>query len=214
MPTAGNTANGGTRGLLANAFLDSSWLKGPKFSMTPDWPLQPSEEILKSESENFDSGEVNTEPVYQETTANTASVASNVLTLEWHRYSLYRKLLQILAYLLRFSPTFSSNRTETGAITDPLELGSEEQKLFFLVKSESVSNETKTLLKICPLSKPAIIKDFSPSSVQTAFSGLKAVQNIWKLPTSTSITQSCLIANTLQFDYFWNISMRNIAIIE
>ena len=51
--------------------------------MTPDWPFQPSEEILKSKLTNFDSIEVNTEPVNQETTAKTATVASNVLTLEW-----------------------------------------------------------------------------------------------------------------------------------
>ena len=128
--------------------------------MTLDWPFQPSEEILKTKLKNFDYDEVNTKPIYQETTANSASVASNGLTLYWHEYSSYEKLLRIVAYILRISPKFASNRAKTGAITDPVEFERAEQKLFFVVQSESVSNETKTLLKICPLSKP-LIKDFS-----------------------------------------------------
>ena len=83
VPTADNPADAGTRGLPANSLSNSPWLKGPKFLMTSDWPFQPSEEILKTTLNNFDSIEVNTEPVYQEITANTASVSSNVLTLEW-----------------------------------------------------------------------------------------------------------------------------------
>ena len=147
VPTADNPADAGTRGLSANALLDSPWLKGPKFLMTPDWPFQPSEEILKTKLKNFDFIEVNTEPVYQETTANTASVASNVLALEWQKYSSYEKLLRIVAYILHISPKFSCNRTKTRAITDPVELESAEQKFFLLIQSESFPNETKSLLK-------------------------------------------------------------------
>ena len=47
VPTADNPADAGTRGLSANALLDSPWLKGSKFLITPDWPFQLSEEILK-----------------------------------------------------------------------------------------------------------------------------------------------------------------------
>ena len=160
--TADNPADAGTRGSSANALLDSPLLKGPKFLITPDWPFQLSEEILKGKLKNFDSIEVNTEPVHQETTANTASVAFNVLTLEWQKYSSYEKLLRLVAYILRISPKFSGYRTKTGAITDPIELESAEQKLFLLIQSELFPNETKSLLKSCLLSKPSIIKDFSP----------------------------------------------------
>ena len=45
--TAENPTDAGTRGLSANALLDSPRLKGPKFLMTPAWPLKLSEEILK-----------------------------------------------------------------------------------------------------------------------------------------------------------------------
>ena len=162
VPTADNPADAGTRGLPAKALFDSSWLKGPKFLMTPDWPFQPSEEIWKTKLKNYDSNEINADSVYQETTANTASVTPNVLTLEWQRYSSYEKLLRIVAFILRILPRFSGNRTKTGAITDPVELESAEQKLFFLVQSETFPNETKNLLKTCSLSKPSVIKDFSP----------------------------------------------------
>ena len=78
--------------------------------MSSDWPFQPSEEILKTKLKNFDFIEVNTEPIYQETTANTASVAFNVLTLKWQKYSSYENLLRIVAYILRILPNFSCNR--------------------------------------------------------------------------------------------------------
>ena len=162
VPTADNPADAGTRGLSANALLDSPWLKGPKFLITPDWPFQLSEKILKGKLKNFNSIEVNTEPVHQEKTANTASVAFSVLTLEWQKYSSYEKLLRLVAYILRISPKFSGYRTKPGAITDPIELESAEQKLFLLIQSELFPNETKSLLKSCPLSKPSIINDFSP----------------------------------------------------
>ena len=76
-------------------------------------------------------------------------------------YSSYEKHLHIFAFILRISPKISGNRTKTGAITDPVELESAEQKLFSFVQSESFPNETKSLLKSCSLSKPSDIKDFS-----------------------------------------------------
>ena len=76
---------------------------------------------------------VSTELMYQATTANTANVVFNALTLEWPKYSYYVKLWRILAYILRLLPKLSNNRTETASITDPFELEVAEQKLIFLV---------------------------------------------------------------------------------
>ena len=116
---------------------------------------------MKTKLKNSDSNEINTNPVHQETTANTASVTPIGLTLEWQKYSSYEKLLRIVAFILRISPKFSGNRTKTGAITNPVELESAEQKLFFLVQSEVFPNETKNCSS-CSLSKPSVRKDFSP----------------------------------------------------
>ena len=90
--------------------------------MTPDWSIQPSGEVLKTKLKNFDSNEVNTDAVHQETTVNTAKVSSYVLNFEWQKYSSYDKRLRIVDYILRISPKFSCNRTKTGAITDTVEL--------------------------------------------------------------------------------------------
>ena len=67
-----------------------------------------------------------------------------------------------MAYILRILPKFSCNRTKTKAITDPVELESANQKLFFVEQYESFPKESKNLLKSCPMSKPSIIKDFFP----------------------------------------------------
>ena len=42
VPTADNPADVGTRGIAADALAESSWVKGPDFLRTFDWPFQPS----------------------------------------------------------------------------------------------------------------------------------------------------------------------------
>ena len=42
VPTADNPADVGTRGIAADALAESSWVKGPGFLRTSDWPFQPS----------------------------------------------------------------------------------------------------------------------------------------------------------------------------
>ena len=53
-------------------------------------------------------------------------------------------------------------RLKTGLMTDPAELEVAEQKLLYLVQSESFPNEKRSLLKCVAISKPPAIKDFSP----------------------------------------------------
>ena len=162
VPTVDTPTEAGTRGLSAKALLESSWLKGPAFLKTSEWPFQKSGEILKSKLTKLDPDKVPTETKYQETTANTANVVCNALTLEWQKYSSYEKLLRILAYILRLLPKFSDNRTKTGSITDLAELEVAEQKFIYLVQSESFPNEKKSLLKCLSISKPSVVKNFSP----------------------------------------------------
>ena len=160
--TVDNPADAGNRGLSAKALLESTWLKGLDFLRTSDWPFQPSDELMKTKLKKLNRDKEPCELNYQETTANTANVVFNALTREWQKYSSYEKLLRILVYILRLLPKFSGNRTETGSITDPAELEVAEQKLIYLVQSESFPCETKALLKCLPISKPSVIKDFIP----------------------------------------------------
>ena len=80
VPTAYNTADAGTRGLSANALLESPWLRGPNFLKTSDWPFQPSKETLKTKLKKTDQAHL--EPELQEATTITTSVTPNALTLE------------------------------------------------------------------------------------------------------------------------------------
>ena len=162
VPTIDNPADAATCGLSAKALLESTWLKGPGFLRTSDWPFKPSDEIMKSKLKNLDPDKVPTKPKYQETTANTANVVFNALTLEWQKYSSYENLLRIWDYILRLLPKISGNRTITGSIADPAELAVSEHKLIYLAQSESFPSETKTLLKSSPISKPSVVKDFLP----------------------------------------------------
>ena len=159
--TLDNPADAGTRGLSAKALTESCWLKGPEFLMTSDWPFQPAEATWKVKATKSDQSQIPDDD-YQETTASTANVAPSTGTFEWQKYGSYEKLLRILAYMLRISPKFSGNRTNTGAITDPAEINSSEQKLFYVVQSECFPNEKKGLLHSVPNRKPSSIKDFSP----------------------------------------------------
>ena len=117
---------------------------------------------MKSKLKKLEPDKVPTETKHQETTENTANVVFNALTLEWQKYRSYEKLLNILAYILRLLPNFSNNRTKTGSITHPSKLEVAEQKLIYLVQSESFPNEKRSLLKCLAISKPSATKDFSP----------------------------------------------------
>ena len=70
---------------------------------------------------NLNSHQVPSEPGKQEARAITPNVAHNASTFAWHKYSLYKKLLRIVAYMLRSFPKCACNWTKTASVTDPAE---------------------------------------------------------------------------------------------
>ena len=159
--TSENPADAGTRGLSAQALLESSWLKGPKFLGSNDWPFKPTTETMdRINSTKRSQLEVN--PENQETEAFTAETTTTATTFEWQKYSSYEKLLRIVAYMLRALPRYAGNRTDTACITDPSEISVAEQKLLFLVQTESFSVEKKSLMNNRPINKSSPISNFSP----------------------------------------------------
>ena len=56
---------------------------------------------------------------------------------EWQKYCSYEKLLRFAAFVLPLLPKNSEYRTYTGAIVDPAELETAEQRLFYLTHAES-----------------------------------------------------------------------------
>ena len=156
-----NPADAGTRGLSAKTLLDSSWLKGPEFLKTPDWPFKPSEPSkfkLKPEI----TGQSTEKPSPKDENALSSNADINTSTFEWHKYSSFEKLLRVVAYLMRLIPKNEAYRSETGTIADPSELENAQTKLFYLVQLESFPIEKKLLLKNSPLSGTSKLLQFSP----------------------------------------------------
>ena len=153
VPTVDNPADAGTRGLSAETLLERSWLKVPVFLRTSDWPFQPSDEIMKTKLKKLDPDKVPTETKYQKTTANTASVVFNELTLE------LQKFLRIT--FTRLSSHFASfaeilrKLNRKGSIKDLAEREVAEQKLIYFVQSELFPSEKKSLLKCLSNNKPS-----------------------------------------------------------
>ena len=149
--SSNNPADAGTRGLSANALVESSWLKGPEFLKTPQWPFESTEDFrwkLKKTKQDS-SPSIVTE---SSTTMVSATQSTIAQTFEWQKYCSYEKLLRIVAYMLRLLNK-NSLRCRTVAITDPAELEHAEQRLFYNAQSESFPSEQSNLLKSSPLSK-------------------------------------------------------------
>ena len=158
--SADNPADAGTRGLSTKAHLQSSWLNGPEFLKTDQWPFKPSEDFRQKLKQ------VKPDPTDELVAESSSMLSENHVaiakTFEWQKFCLYEKLLRIAAYGLRLLPKNSEYRTITGAITDPTELENAEQHLFYLSQVESFQVERSYLLKSSPLSKTSKLTQFSP----------------------------------------------------
>ena len=155
-----NPADAGTRGLSANAFLQSSWLSGPNFLKTNEWLFKPSEDFrLKLKQTKPDPTD---EPSNESCTMLSETQIATAITFEWQKYGSYEKVLCIAAYVLRLLSRNRDYRTNSCVITDPAELENSEQHLLYLTQAESFRAERSNLLKSIPLSKTSKIVQFSP----------------------------------------------------
>ena len=82
-------------------------------------------------------------------------------TFDWQKYCSYEKLLRIVAYMLRLLDKNSLYRCPTVGITDPAGLEHAEQRMFYIVQSESFPSEKSNLLKPRPRSRSSKIAQFS-----------------------------------------------------
>ena len=156
-----NPADAGTRGLSAKSLVSSSWLNGPEFLKTSEWPFKLSEppKFKLKPDLNDQSTE---KPSPKNEIVLSSNVDINTSTFEWHKYSSFEKLLRDVAYLMRLIPKNEAYRSETGTNTDPSELENAQMKLFYLAQLESFPIEKKLLLKNFPLSRSSKLLQFSP----------------------------------------------------
>ena len=140
--------------------LQSSWLSGPKFLKTNEWPFKPSGgfrlKLKQTKPDPTDEQSTESCTMLSETQLATAK------TFEWQKYGSYEKLLRIAAYVLRLLSRNRDYRTNSCVITDPAELENSEQRLLYLTQAESFHAEKNNLLKSTPLSKTSKIVRFSP----------------------------------------------------
>ena len=122
--------------------LQSSWLSGPKFLKTNEWPFKPSEgfrlKLKQTKPDPTDEQSTESCTMLSETQLATAK------TFEWQKYGSYEKLLRIAAYVLRLLSRNRDYRTNSCVITDPAELENSEQRLLYLTQAESFHAEKVT----------------------------------------------------------------------
>ena len=155
-----NPADAGTRVLSAKSLVSSSWLNGPEFLKTSDWPFKPSEPSKFKLKPDFNDQSTEKPSPKNEVVLNS-NADINTSTFEWHKYSSFEKLLCVVAYLMRLIPKNEAYRSKTCTITDPSELENAQTKLFCLAQSESFPIEKKLLLKNSPLSRSSKLLQFS-----------------------------------------------------
>ena len=140
----------------------SSWVRGPDFLRTKEFPFEPSIEVVK----NIKLGIV-TKETDETNTSLAASVTKSTKEPPPHlilfdKYSSYQKLLRITAYILRLLPSHECYRNTDGSIIDPIELDEAERHLQYLVQGESFTSERKDLLENKHVKRSSRIAPFSP----------------------------------------------------
>ena len=96
-----NPADAGTRDMSAEVLQSSSWVRGPDFLRTKEFPFEPSIEVVNN---------IKLGIVTKETDKTNTSLAASVTKstkepppqlIPFDKYSSYQKLLRITAYALR-----------------------------------------------------------------------------------------------------------------
>ena len=142
-----NLADAGTRGISAEVLQSSSWVRGPDFLRTKQFPFAPSTEVVN----NIKLGIV-TKETEKTNTSLAASVTKSTKEpppqlIPFYKYSSYQKLLRITAYALRLLNSHECYRNADGSIIDPTELDEAERYLQYLFQGELLNAEGKDLLE-------------------------------------------------------------------
>ena len=161
--TGDNPADAGTRGMSAEVLQSSSWVRGPDFLRTKQFPFVPNTDVV----DNIKLGVVTKEQDDDSMSSLAASVTNfpkeqRIHLIPFDKFSSSQKLLRLTAYVLRLLPSHESYRTVDGSIADPVELDEAERHLQYLVQGESFNTERKDLLNNKSVKKSSRIAQFTP----------------------------------------------------
>ena len=142
LATCANPTDDSTRGMSAEVLQSSSWVRGPDFLRTKQFPFVPNTDVV----DNIKLGVVTKEQDDDSISSLAASVAKppkeqSINLILFDKFSSYRKLLRVTAYVLRLLPSHESYRNVDGSIADPVELDEAERHLQYLVQGESFNTE-------------------------------------------------------------------------
>ena len=154
-----NPADAGTRRMSSEALQKSSWLHGPQFLRTSDFPFQPNTYVVKNIKLKSQSTEASSS---EKTSTLITDVFKSDLSLPFRKFSSYPKLLRILAYCMRLLPRHLAYRSSGKEIVDPEELSAAEQKLQLIIQSESFPIERQQLAQEKQINMKSRIAVYSP----------------------------------------------------
>ena len=161
--TCDNPADAGTRGLSAEVLQSSSWVRGPDFLRTKQFPFVPNTDVV----DNIKLGVVTKEQDDDCISSLAASVTKppkeqSINLIPFDKFSSYQKLLLVTAYVLRLLPSHESYRNVDGSIANSVELDEAERHLQYLVQGESFNTERKDLLDNKSVKRSSRIAHFTP----------------------------------------------------
>ena len=154
-----NPADAGTRGMSSGALEKSSWLHGPQFLRTSDFPFQPNTYVVKNIKLKSHSPEASSS---EKTSTLITDVFKSDFSLPFRKFSSYPKLLRILAYCMRLLPRHLAYRSSGKEIVDLEELSAAEQKLQLIIQSESFPIERQQLAQEKQINMKSRIAVYSP----------------------------------------------------
>ena len=152
-----NPADAGTLGKGS-----SSWVRGPDFLRTNEFPFEPWIEVVKNIKLGIvtkENDETNTS-LAASVTKSTKEPPPQLITFD--KYSSYQKLLRVTAYILRLLPSHECYRNIDGSTIDPTELDEAERHLQYLVQEEYFTSEQKDLFENKYVKRSSRIAPFSP----------------------------------------------------
>ena len=161
--TCDNPADAGTRGMTAEVLQSSSWVRGPEFLRTKQFPYNPNTDVV----DNIKLGVVTKEQDDYSISSLAASVTKppkeqSVNLIPFDKFSSDQKLFLVTAYVIRLLPSHESYRTVNGSIADPVELEEAELHLQYLVQGGSFNTERKDLLGNKSVKRSSRILQFTP----------------------------------------------------
>ena len=148
--------------MSAEVLQSSSWVRGPDYLRTKEFPFEPSSKVVKTIKLGIvtkETEDTNT-PLAASATKSTNEPLSHLIHFD--KYSSFQKLLRITAYILRLLPSHECYCTIDCSIIDPIELDEAERHLQYLAQAESFTSERTDLLENKSVNLSGRIALFSP----------------------------------------------------